>query len=115
MEMFTRPYQPFLDRWIAGEIDENKFMEDTQWDTEWGYDYALYKDILDFAREKKIPVVALNAPKAVVKMVSKKGLKDLSEEEKNLLPEIDVRLLSQGLYGRDHWQARGPGRGSRTI
>ena len=105
MEMFTRPYQPFLDRWIAGEIDENKFMEDTQWDTEWGYDYALYKDILDFAREKKIPVVALNAPKAVVKMVSKKGLKDLSEEEKNLLPEIDTsdffhRVYMEGIIGK---------------
>ena len=72
MEMFTRPYQPFLDQWVAGEIDENKFLEETQWDKEWGYDYNLYKDILDFAREKKIPVIALNAPKELVKIVSKK-------------------------------------------
>ncbi|MEK7805459.1 MAG: ChaN family lipoprotein [Planctomycetota bacterium] len=90
MEMFTRPYQPFLDQWVAGEIDENKFLEETHWDSEWGYDYYLYKDILDFAREKKIPVIALNAPKAVVKMVSKNGLKGLSEEEKKQLPEIDT-------------------------
>ena len=53
MEMFTRPYQPFLDQWVAGEIDENKFLEETRWNSEWGYDYDLYKDILDFAREKK--------------------------------------------------------------
>lgn len=98
MEMFTRPYQPFLDHWIAGEIDENKFLEDTQWDTEWGYDYTLYKEILDFAREKKIPVVALNAPRAVVKMVSKKGLKDLSEEEKKLLPEMDTSDFFHRVY-----------------
>ena len=98
MEMFTRPYQPFLDHWIAGEIDEDKFLEDTQWDTEWGYDYTLYKDILDFAREKKIPVVALNAPRAVVKMVSKKGLKDLSEEEKKLLPEMDTSDFFHRVY-----------------
>lgn len=90
MEMFTRPYQPFLDQWIAGEIDENKFLEETRWNSEWGYDYDLYKDILDFAREKKIPVIALNAPKAMVKMVSKNGLKGLSEEEKKQLPEIDT-------------------------
>ena len=104
MEMFTRPYQPFLDQWVAGEIDENKFLEETHWDSEWGYDYYLYKDILDFAREKKIPVIALNAPKAVVKMVSKNGLKGLSEEEKSNYPKstqpiISTVLIWKGLFG----------------
>lgn len=98
MEMFTRPYQPFLDQWIAGEIDEEKFLQDTQWDTEWGYDYYLYKDILDFAREKKIPVVALNAPKTLVKLVSKKGLNALSVEEKSQLPEIDMTDYFHKIY-----------------
>ena len=98
MEMFTRPYQPFLDQWIAGEIDEQRFLEETRWDKEWGYDYILYKEILDFAREKKIPVIALNAPKEVVKMVSKKGLKGLSEEEKKLLPEIDTTDFFHRVY-----------------
>lgn len=98
MEMFTRPYQPFLDQWIAGEIDEQRFLEETRWDKEWGYDYTLYKDILDFAREKKIPVIALNAPKEVVKMVSKGGLKELSEEEKKQLPEIDTTDFFHRVY-----------------
>lgn len=98
MEMFTRPYQPFLDQWIAGEIDEQTFLEETQWDTEWGYDYSLYKDILDFAREKKIPVIALNAPQEMVKMVSKHGLKALRLEEKKLLPEIDTTDFFHRVY-----------------
>lgn len=98
MEMFTRPYQPFLDQWIAGEIDEDKFLEATRWYGEWGYNYALYKDILDFAREKKIPVIALNASKDVVTMVRTKGLKDLSEDEKKLLPEIDTSDYFHGVY-----------------
>lgn len=98
MEMFTRPYQPFLDQWIAGEIDEQKFLEETRWDKEWGYDYSLYKEILDFAREKKIPVIALNAPKEVVKMVSRQGLKGLSEDEKKQLPEIDTADFFHRVY-----------------
>ncbi|MFN3532139.1 MAG: ChaN family lipoprotein [Candidatus Brocadia sp.] len=98
MEMFTRPYQPFLDQWIAGEIDEEKLLEDTRWYGEWGFDYALYKEILDFAREKKIPVIALNAPKEVVTMVRTKGLTDLSEEEKKLLPEIDTSDFFHRFY-----------------
>lgn len=98
MEMFTRPYQPFLDQWIAGEIDEEKFLEDTRWDKEWGYDYSLYKDIFDFAREKKIPIIALNAPKELVKMLRNKGLKNLSEEEKKKLPEIDTTDFFHRVY-----------------
>ncbi|MEP9411726.1 MAG: ChaN family lipoprotein [Candidatus Brocadia sp.] len=98
MEMFTRPYQPFLDQWIAGEIDEKQFLEATRWYKEWGYDYALYKDILDFAREKKIPVIALNAPRDIVAMVRTKGLKDLSEDEKKLLPEIDTTDFFHRVY-----------------
>lgn len=90
MEIFTRPYQPFLDQWTSGEIDEQKFLDETRWDKEWGFDYLLYKDILDFIREKKIPLIALNAPKELVRMVSKKGLRDLNEDEKKLLPEIDT-------------------------
>ena len=98
MEMFTRPFQPFLDQWTAGEIDEKKLLEETQWDKEWGYDYNLYKDILDFAREKKIPVIALNAPKELVKIVSKKGVKNLSDEEKKQLPEIDTTDYFHRIY-----------------
>ncbi len=98
MEMFTRPYQPFLDQWISGEIDEKKLLEDTRWDKEWGYDYDLYKDIMDFAREKKIPVIALNAQKEAVRMVSSKGLKGLSDEEKKRLPEIDTTDFFHRVY-----------------
>lgn len=98
MEMFTRPYQPFLDHWVAGEIDEEKFLEETHWDKEWGYNYDLYRDILVFAREKKIPIIALNAPKDMVRMVSKGGLKGLSEEEKKQLPEIDTADFFHRVY-----------------
>lgn len=98
MEMFTRPYQPFLDQWVAGEIDETKFLEETRWDKEWGYDYDLYKDILDFAREKKIPILALNAPKDMVKFVRKKGLKNLNKEELEKLPEIDTSDYFHRVY-----------------
>jgi len=98
MEMFTRPFQPFLDQFIAGEIDEERFLKDTQWDTQWGFDYNLYKDILDFAREKKISVVALNAPKDMVGMVSEKGLEALNQEEESELPKIDTSDYFHQVY-----------------
>lgn len=90
MEMFKRPYQPVLDRWVNGEISEDELLRETHWKQEWGYDYGLYKDIMDFAREKKIPVIALNVSKELRKKVSRKGLSGLNDAEKNELPEIDT-------------------------
>ncbi|MFQ5956264.1 MAG: ChaN family lipoprotein [Candidatus Brocadiales bacterium] len=90
MEMFKRPYQHILDRWTRGEISEEELLKGTHWRREWGYDYGLYKPIMDFAREKGIPVIALNVTKELQKKVSRKGLGGLSEAERKELPEIDT-------------------------
>ncbi len=91
MEMFKRPYQEVLDRWSRGEITQEEMLEGTHWEQEWGYDYDLYKDILDLAREKKIPVIALNVSKELQKKVSREGLDGLSYADRKKLPdEIDT-------------------------
>ena len=51
------------------------------------FDYNLYKPILDFAREEKIPLVALNIRREIVAKVSKSGLDSLSDEEKKEIPQ----------------------------
>ncbi len=56
----------------------------------WRFDYRLYRPILSFAREHKIPVIALNIPKEVTAKVSKDGIDALSEKDKQQIPsEID--------------------------
>ena len=60
MEMFKRPHQEILDKWTNGEISEKELLYSTDWDYEWGYDYNHYKEIMDFIRDNKIPVVAMN-------------------------------------------------------
>ncbi|MEE9199964.1 MAG: ChaN family lipoprotein, partial [Candidatus Brocadiales bacterium] len=90
MEMFKRPYQDVLDRWSRGEISEEELLRDTHWKEEWGYDYGLYKGIMDFAREKKIPVIALNVTKELQKKISRKGLSGISDADRATLPSIDT-------------------------
>lgn len=90
MEMFKRPHQEILDKWTDGEISEKELLYSTDWDYEWGYDYNHYKEIMDFIRDNKIPVVAMNITKGFGKTIRKKGLEGLSEEEKKNLPEIDT-------------------------
>ncbi len=87
MEMFQRPFQKALDDYIEGKIEEKEFLKSTGYFKRWGFDYNLYKDILRFAREEKIPVVALNIRGEIVEKVSRNGIASLSEEEKKELPE----------------------------
>jgi hypothetical protein len=88
--MFKRPHQDILDKWTGGEISEKDLLFSTDWDDEWGYDYNHYKGIMDFIRDNKIPVVALNINRAFQKKISRNGIEGLSEEEKKTLPEIDT-------------------------
>jgi len=87
MEMFQRPFQKTLDDYIKGSIDEREFLKNTEYFKRWGFDYNLYKPILDFARSKKIPVIALNLRREITDKVSKGGMDSLSEEEKKEVPQ----------------------------
>jgi aminopeptidase N len=86
MEMFQRPFQKTLDDYIKGAIDEREFLKNTEYFKRWGFDYNLYKPILDFARTRKLPVVALNLRREITEKVSKGGMDSLSEEEKKEIP-----------------------------
>jgi uncharacterized iron-regulated protein len=87
MEMFQRPFQKMLDDYIAGIIDERTFLKRSEYFKRWNMDYNLYKPILDFAREKRLPVIALNAQREIVDKVAKGGLDSLSKEEKQKIPQ----------------------------
>src|SRR3989338_4793975 len=90
MEMFKMPNQDVLDKWTGGEISEKDLLFSTDWDSECGYDYNHYKGIMDFIRDNKVPVVALNIKREFQKKISKNGIEGLSEEERETLPEIDT-------------------------
>jgi len=87
MEMFQKPYQKALDDYISGTIDEKTFLKKSEYFKRWGFDYNLYREILLFAQENKIPVIALNIQKEIVTKVSKGGLQALSAEDVKDLPE----------------------------
>ena len=53
MEMFDHTYQPVLDQWTAGELDQADFIKKTHWYANWRFDFALYRDILNFIKENR--------------------------------------------------------------
>lgn len=86
MEMFQRPFQAVLDDYISGAIDEREFLRKSEYFKRWGFDYNLYKPILDFARAGKVRVVALNLKREITDKVSKEGMDALTDEERAELP-----------------------------
>lgn len=73
LEMVPRSRQAALDAWTAGRLDEARFLEAVDWQGSWGFDYALYRPIFDFARARRIPMLALNIDRAVVRAVREDG------------------------------------------
>jgi uncharacterized iron-regulated protein len=90
MEMFTPQQQTVLDRWVAGELSEKEFLKEVAWYNNWKMDFALYQPLLETARTKQIPVIALNVDKALQRKVSSTQLSDLSAEDRAQLPEMVV-------------------------
>jgi uncharacterized iron-regulated protein len=72
-EAFPTRVQPVLDRWVAGELTAEAFLEQVEWRRVWGYDPELYLPLLHFARQHRIPVVALNVDRAFVGRVGREG------------------------------------------
>jgi uncharacterized iron-regulated protein len=86
VEWFQQPFQKHLDAYIAGEINEQEMLHQTGYFERWRYDYRLYRPILQYAREHKIPIIALNASKELSKAVSVSGFDDLPAELEAQLP-----------------------------
>lgn len=90
MEMFVRSQQKALDRWVAGKLDEKEFLRESRWFENWKIDFAYYRDILILARDRRIPIIALNAEKDLVNAVRLKPTDQLDTADQSRLPELDL-------------------------
>jgi len=81
VEYFQQPFQRYLDDYIAGRIDERQMLVKTEYFKRWQLDYRMLQPIFRFAREKHIPVLALNIADEIHNKVFRSGMKSLSPEE----------------------------------
>ena len=104
MEMFREPQQEVLDRWVKGELTELEFLKASKWYETWGFDFGAYRDLLLFAKENRIDVVALNPSRELQETVRRKGLDQVPEDLRRKLPEIGEtdpwqRVVLRGVFG----------------
>ena len=83
LEMFREDGQAELDRWRAGELEEDEFRE--IFARHWSY-WPVYREIFLYARDSRIPLVGLNIPRQLVKQVARSGFDSLSDEQRKNLP-----------------------------
>ena len=87
VEYFQQPFQHYLDDYIAGRIDEREMLIKTEYFKRWQVDYRLIQPIFAFAREKHIPVLALNVSDEIHNKVFRGGMKSLDPLELAQTPE----------------------------
>lgn len=92
MEMFQRPYQSVLDKYLAGEIAEAELVEQSEYQQRWGFPWQSYAPIVRFAKEHKLPVLALNTPTEVTRKVARQGWESLTEADWQYIPpQAEIR------------------------
>lgn len=91
MEMFDFTYQPVLDQWTRGDLDEDEFLAKVHWYANWRYPFELYREVLETVRDNRIPLVGLNIPFHIPPKVRIGGLDNLTDADRRYLPdEIDT-------------------------
>jgi len=110
LEMFERDVQGVVDEYLDGYITETHFLQSSR---PWPNYKDDYRPLIEFCKAHKLPVVAANAPRRYVNIVSRKGQAALMELPKTsrvylaplpysmtIPPEYD-RQLSE-IFGAAH-------------
>jgi uncharacterized iron-regulated protein len=94
MEFFEADHQADLDAYLAGELDEATFRQRTGRDAK--YDES-HRPLIELCKQRRIPVIAANAPRRLVTAYRKSGAADyqaylsgLSEEDRDYMPRLSV-------------------------
>ena len=119
LEMFQRPYQGVVNDYLAGKIDEQELLAKTEYKQRWGYPWQYYAPIVQFAKVKRLPVLALNTPTEITRLVAKNGLDSLTPEQSKFIPPLaeirtdnaEYRQLMLGIFQQHQADAKGNSEG----
>lgn len=87
-EMFTRDNQNNLAPWTVGYWNKENFIEQANWKSQWGFDYALYEPIFETVKKNRLPMVALNLPRDWVRQIGRQGVSAIQPEQRKWIPDL---------------------------
>ena len=120
LEMYDVKWQEHLNKWSLGLLTEDEFIDQAQWYVNWNFNFNYYKKIFDLAKENKIPVYALNAPRKIIRKIRMQGWDALNDEEKLIVPKPDVTnkdhiALMRAIFGDVEMPAAMKGKGAGDM
>jgi len=97
LEMVQKRFQPVLDRYVQGDLDERGLFEGAEWARRWTWPFELYEPLFRFCRSGGVKLVALNTDAEVLAKVESGGLERLSAEDwqANMPDRTGFRQLGQ--------------------
>jgi len=98
LEMFQRPFQPAIDRYLAGEISEEDLIAQTEYLERWGFPWEFYAPVLRFAQANNLPVLATNAPAEITRQIAREGLESLEGDDFRYIPPLEEIDTSNADY-----------------
>lgn len=98
LEMFQRPFQEVLNRYLAGQLTEVELQENSEYAQRWGFPWSFYAPVLRFAKEHQRPVLALNTPTEITRQVARNGLGSLTATDFTYIPSREQIDLSNQAY-----------------
>lgn len=115
LEIFQRPFQPYLTQYLAGELTETELQEKTEYQERWGFDWELYAPIVRFAQTHQLPLLALNTPTEISRKVAREGLESLTAAEQRYIPPLSeirtdnqaYRQILQNIYNQHAREGHG--------
>ena len=112
LEMFRKDSQSALDRWVFGGTPLERFRRD--YDDNWSM-WDEYREIFEFAKREKVPMVGLNIPRELSARVARNGFAALPERERQALGNVRCAVTPE--YGEFIRRAMGGhgGHGNRFL
>lgn len=90
LEMFPVSFQEALNKWSMAILSQDELIQESRWYVNWNFNFGFYEKIFNLAKNNKIPLYALNAPRDIIRKIRMKGWDKLSDDEKKVVPNPDV-------------------------
>ncbi|MCD4650750.1 MAG: ChaN family lipoprotein [Candidatus Cloacimonetes bacterium] len=93
MEMFEQDVQEILNQYLKGIIGDDEFLAESR---PWGNFQSDYSAIIEFAKDKELPVIAANVPRCYASELRKKSWESLQK-----LPKTEKAWFAKELVVLD--------------
>jgi len=89
-EFFWREDNPILEQWRKGQLTEDEVIKKTGWYERGAQHYGYTRLVMEIIKKHQVKTIGLNVPRSILHTVSSKGFAQLSAEEKQLFPTLNI-------------------------